>query len=163
MRAFGLVNRDRHGENTDSPAGHDATNEDHGKMLRCSLEYSSNQINDGAEQYRLPTAKTVHRETSPESCQNLFSWLTPPLTSMSRRMRPVCCQSPIGLARCPTYTGKCRIDSSYNVRLRICIEEIQEVRRLDDNCHHTGVVSEKETAIGSEHREQHVEEKTHLC
>lgn len=77
-------------------------------------------------------------------------------------MRPIFCQSPIVLSRCSTYTGKCRIDSTYGIRLRICIEEMQEMRRLDDNGHHAGVVSEQETAIGSEHCEQHVEEKTHV-
>jgi len=73
MRAFRLVNWDRHGQDTNSPAGHNAASKDHAKMLSRGLEYSTDQIDDGAEQDRLSTTKTVHGKTSPICCQAVSS------------------------------------------------------------------------------------------
>lgn len=84
------------------------------------------------------------------------------LTSGSQKTRPICCQIQLFLKVLTTYPGKRRIDSSYDIRLYIRIEEVQEVWRLDDNGHHTGVVSKQETAIGSKHCQKNVEQKTHL-
>ena len=137
MRAFGLVDWDRHGQNTDSPSSHDAASEDHTKMLGGGLQYSTDQVDDGAEHDRLSATKTVHSKTSPIYCQAVssshacFAYIKEPKNA------PWLLSDPSSSKASSTHSGERRIDSSYNIRFCICIEEVQEVRRLDDDGHHT--------------------------
>jgi hypothetical protein len=65
MSTLGLVDRNRHGKDTNSPASQDTTDENHGQIYSATLEYGTYQIDYGSNQDRLPSAKTVHRQSAP--------------------------------------------------------------------------------------------------
>jgi hypothetical protein len=115
MRAFGLVDWDRHGQDTDSPASQDTASEDHTKMLGGGLEHSTDQVDDGAEHDCLSASKTVHSKTSPIYCQapsslnGCFAYIKEPKNA------PWLLSDLSSWKVSPTYSRKCRIDGPYDI------------------------------------------------
>jgi hypothetical protein len=65
MSTLGLVDRDRHGEHTNSPASHDSANEDHSQIRSAALQYGTYQVDNGSNQDCFSAAETVHCEPTP--------------------------------------------------------------------------------------------------
>lgn len=67
---LGLINRDRHAHETDSPARKNSSNKHHGKVVRGSLEDATNGSDNSTDLNSLVASKSVHGESSHEGTKD---------------------------------------------------------------------------------------------
>ena len=107
MRTLSLVNRNRHAEGANGPAGHDATHQDHGQLHGSALQDSAYGGQQGAELDGRFSSKTIDCQTGRQGSDSGCSDRTILVVDLCNQRVP-CMASRARL----TSTGKGTVDRS---------------------------------------------------